>query len=441
MTGPGPHTATGPGAAPEGHPRGGEERAARTLRILVLCPHFEPDLHAATGEVMTRLVESLAHRGHEITLVTALPWYRSHSVEPEWRGRPWRLERTPWGRVVRVWPFPTDKSNVAARAVGFAGFTALAAAAALTRSRPDVVLAMSPPVFLGDAAWLVARRWRVPMVFNVQDIFPDVAVDLGALSNERVIELARRHERSLYRRADAVTVLSEDQAANVRAKLPPAQRAKVTIIHNFVDLDRVQVVERENGYRRRHGLEGATVVMYAGNVGLSQPFELIRAAAHHFADRPDVRFVINGEGAARPEVDAWAAGLPNVTVTDFVPREQVAEALGAADLQLILLKRGLARSSTPSKLYGSLASGRAILASIDTGSEVATVVAQAGAGLAVPPEDEAAFLAALEVLLGDPARLAVMGARGRAHVERWMTPDHQARRYEELFLGLTDRGR
>jgi colanic acid biosynthesis glycosyl transferase WcaI len=393
-------------------------------------------LHAATGEVMTKLVESLAGRGHELSVVTALPWYRDHDVEPAWRGRPWRREPTAWGRVVRVWPFPTDKTNIAARAAGFGGFTLLAGGAALALGRHDVVLAMSPPIFLGDAAWLAARRWRVPMVFNVQDIFPDVAVELGALSNQRVIDLARRHERSLYRRADAVTVLSDDQAINVRAKLAAGQQGKVEIIHNFVDLDRIQVVDRRNAYRRRHRLGGKTVVMYSGNVGLSQSFDLLRAVAEQWRDRPEVHFVINGEGAARPVVDAWARGLDNVTVAPFAPREEISDVLGAADLQLILLKRGLARSSTPSKLYAILAAGRPVLASIDEGSEVANTVEQAGAGSAVPPDDEAAFVGALTTMLADPAGLEAMGKRGRAFVEQWVTPDRQAERYEELFASL-----
>ena len=410
------------------------------MRLLVLCPHFAPDLHAATGEVMTRLAEGLADRGHQLDVVTALPWYKEHDVEEGWRGRPWRTETTEWGRVVRVWPFPTDKSSIAARALGFGGFTGLVTAAALTVGRPDAVLGMSPPIFLGDAAWLAARRWRVPMVFNTQDIFPDVAVDLGAITNEKVIAAASRLERSIYRRADAVTVLSEDQAANVRGKLPPAQRSKVRIIHNFVDLDRVRVVDdRENDYRRAHGLTGKTVVMYAGNVGLSQPFDLIRVAAERWRHRPDVHFVINGEGAARPEVDRWAASAPNVTVADFVPRDRVSGLLGAADLHLILLKRGLARSSTPSKLYGNLASGRPILASIDEGSEVATVLAEADAGRSVPPDDPDAFVTALEGMLADPGELAAMGKRGRAFVERWMSPASQAERYEELFAELVGR--
>ena len=407
------------------------------MKLLLFCPHFHPDLHAATGEVTTRLVEGLAERGHRIDVVTSLPWYRGHEVDPDWTGRPWRIEHTSWGRIVRVWPFPTDKTNIPARAMGFGGMTTLATGLALTLRRPDLVMGMSPPIFLGDAAWLLARRWRVPFVFNTQDIFPDVAMELGALEGGRAIALARRHERSMYRRADAVTVLSDDQARNVRAKLEPAAGsgggARIHVIHNFVDLDRIRPVERDNEYRRRHDLEGRTVVMYSGNVGLSQSFDLVRSAAIKWADDDRIVFVVNGEGAARGRVDAWAASMPNVRTVDFGPRSEISQILGAADLHLILLKRGLARSSTPSKFYGILAAGRPVLASIDEGSEVATVIKEAEVGAAVPPDDEWAFLSALEELLARPAELRAMGERGRRFAETWLTPQAQAEAYEQLF--------
>ncbi len=406
------------------------------MNLLLFCPHFRPDLHAATGEVMTRLVEELAERGHQTTVVTALPWYRGHQVDPAWRGRPWRREQTPWGEIIRVWPFPTDKTNIPARALGFGGMTSLAAALGLTVARPDVVMAMSPPIFLGEAAWLVARRWRVPFVLNLQDIFPDIAVELGVLNNRRILGLARRHEASLYRRADAISVLSEDQARNVRAKLPDRSAPIVEVIRNFVDLDRIQPVERDNPYRRRHDLVGRTVVMYSGNVGLSQSFELVRAAADRWAERPEVVFVINGEGAARGEVDQWAAGRDNVRVVDFGPREEVATILGAADLHLILLRRGLAQASTPSKFYGIMAAGRPVLASIDEGSEVALAVKEFDAGVAVPPEDPWAFCRALEGLLADPVELKAMGRRARDNATAHLTAEAQAEHYENLFTGL-----
>ena len=409
------------------------------MRIMVLCPHFEPDLHAATGEVMTALVAKLVEQGHQISLVTALPWYRNHRVEHEWGGRPWRRETKAWGEVIRVWPFPTNKTNITARAVGFAGFTALATGAALSLGRADLVMAMSPPIFLGDAAWLVSKIRRIPFVFNTQDIFPDVAVDLGALTNPRVIDLAERHERSLYRRASAVTVLSEDQAVNVRSKLPNQLADRVRLIPNFVDLDRVRVGERNNSYRTKHNLGSKTVVMYSGNVGLSQSFDLVRRAGEHFSTRADIHFVINGEGAARPDVDRWAASLDNVSVVDFAPRDQVGEVLAAADIHLVLLKSGLARSSTPSKLYGILAAGRPVLASIDEKSEVATVVSESGAGIGVAPDNAELFIEALAKMVDDPILCREMGLNGRRFAERWLTADQQATRYGELFDELVSK--
>jgi colanic acid biosynthesis glycosyl transferase WcaI len=406
------------------------------MKLLLLCPHFEPDLHAATGEVMTQLVHALARRGHEVDVVTSLPWYQGHRVHEDWRGRPWRTERTDFGRVVRVHPFPTDKGNIPARAVGFVGFTGLATGAALALRGHDVVMGMSPPIFLGEAAELIGRVRRAPVVFNVQDIFPDVAVELGALTDPRLVRVAGALERRLYRRADAVTVLSRDQADNVAAKLPPDQRHKVRTIQNFFDPAKIVPTSPDTPYRREHGLTGKTVVMYSGNVGLSQSFDLVREAAHRWRDRPQVHFVINGEGAARPAVDRWAAGSPNVTVAGFQPRERVSEVLGSADLHLVLLKRGLARSSTPSKLYGILGAGRPVLASIDEGSEVDRTIAEAGAGAAVPPEDPEAFVAALDRLLADPAGLRAAGERARAWALRWLTPDAQAARYDELFAEL-----
>lgn len=407
------------------------------MKLLLLCPHFEPDLHAATGEVMTKLVHSLADRGHQIDVVTSLPWYRGHSVHEGWRGRPWRREQASHGSIIRVWPFPVDKNNIPARALGFAGFTSLATAAAFTLGKPDVVMGMSPPIFLGDAAWSVAKRWGVPFVFNVQDIFPDVAVDLGAINNPKVIAGLQKYERSLYKRADAITVLSTDQQRNVQLKLGAEDTPdKVRIIHNFADTDKVKVVDRMTAYRTTHQLGDKQVVMYSGNVGLSQSFDLMRAAADRFAGRPNVHFVVNGEGAARPDVDAWAADRENVTVADFAPREKVSEVLGAADLHLILLKRGLAQSSTPSKMYGILAAARPVLASIDVGSEVELTIDAARAGRAVPPEDETVFLAALEDMLADPSSLAVMGRNGRNHLAQSFSPASQAAAFDRLFTGL-----
>ncbi len=417
------------------------------MKMLVLCPHYAPDT-APTGEVMTSIATELVARGHELHVVTSLPWYEHHRIEPGWEGRVVRHEDTDWGRITRVHPIPTDKRNIPARAAAFAGFTLLSTALALRgrpRARPDAVLAMSPPLTLGAAGWLAARRWRVPFVFNIQDVFPDVAVELGAISNPHVIRLASWMERWTYRHSDAVTVLSDDLRDNLVAKITgtvPDAYDRIRVIPNFVDTDRIRPADPEAGeYRREHGLEGRRVVMYAGNVGLSQSLDLVVDAARKLADRTDVVFVINGGGSGRAALEEAAMGLDNVCFVDFQPKERLPEVLAAGDIHLVPLRRGLARSSVPSKTYSILAAGRPVLASVDEGTEVARVVTDAGAGLAVPPDDPDAFTHALVTLLDEPERAAAMGRAGRSFVERWASPAAVAERYEALFEELARRRR
>ncbi|CAN5687785.1 glycosyltransferase family 4 protein [soil metagenome] len=411
------------------------------MNLLVLCPHFAPDV-APTGEVMTQIAEQLVARGHRLHVVTSLPWYQHHAIEPGWSGRAVRHDDTEWGRITRVHPFPTDKRNIPARGLAFAGFTALSGLAGLTsRSRPDAVLAMSPPLTLGAAGWAAARAHRVPFVFNIQDVFPDVAVELGAITNPKVIAAASWLERETYLRADAVTVLSEDLKANVAAKIAGRRGAsgraeKVRVIPNFIDTEWIRPGERENGYRREYGLEGKTVVMYAGNVGFSQSLDLVLAAATHLAHDPQVVFVINGGGSARPSLEQAAAGLPNVRFVDMQPKARLPEVAAAADIHVVPLRTGLARSSVPSKLYTILASGRPVVASVDAGTEVARTVTDAGAGIAVPPDDAESFTKAIERLVQAPGEAAAMGLAGRRFVERWASPAAVAESYEQLFEEL-----
>ncbi len=405
------------------------------MRLLVITPHLEPDT-APTGVVVSRIVSELCAAGHEVHVVTSLPWYREHRVEGDWRGRLVRRGRAGDASVVRLTPFAGDKASLASRALGFVAFSGAAALAGVAARGPfDAVMALSPPLTLGPAGWLGAVRHRCPLVLNVQDVFPDVAIDVGALTSPRAIGLFRWLERLCYRRATAVTVLSEDLAANVGAKVPEG-RTRIEVIPNFVDTTAIVPADRDTPYRREHGLGDRTVVMYAGNLGHSQSLDLLVEAARRHRDRDDLAYVVNGGGVAAADLRREAADLPNLTVVDYQPAARVPEVLASADVHVVPLKRGLAASSVPSKTYAALAAGRPLLASIDEGSEVARVVEESGAGLAVPPDDPEAFVAAVEELVDDPERRRAMGVRGRAWAERCASPASAAEAYARLFAEL-----
>lgn len=407
------------------------------MKLVVVTPHFAPDV-APTGEVVTRITHELIAQDHRIEVITSLPWYRDHRIEPGYEGKLVRYEDTPWGRIVRVNPFPTtDKRNIARRAASFVGFSLASAALGGGGEDVDGVLALSPPLTLGLTGWVIARRRKAPLVFNIQDVYPDVAIELGMLSNPGLVAAARRLEKICYARADAVTVLSGDLKDNISPRVNDP--SKVRVIPNFVDTEWVAPAPFDNAYRKEHGLSERFVVMYAGNVGLSQSLDLVLDAAAALAHEKEIVFVINGGGAGKAGLERRARGMTNVVFVDMQPIERLPEVLAAADLHLVPLKRGLARSSVPSKTYSILAAGRPLIASVDPGSEVAQVVERAGAGLAVPPEDSEAFTKAVRALYERRDELQAMGAGGRAFVERWASPAAVAKRYADLFTELNAR--
>ena len=405
------------------------------LRLVVLCPHFAPDL-APTGVVMTRIVTELAARGHELHVVTSLPWYRNHAIEQGWGGRLWRTEKTEWGSIIRVHPFPgKSKSNLLRRALGFIAFSYAVGIRSVHADglpfKVDGVLAMSPPLTLGLTGWCTKIIRRAPLVFNIQDVFPDAAIQTGAISNKKIIAAAKWLERVSYRRSDAVVLLSQDLRTNIANKIDAKHHHRLHVIPNFVDTVAITPQDRMTNYRSELGIGDQLVVMYAGNVGFSQSLNLVVQAAAKF---PEVAFVVNGDGAARKKLQEDCAELANVYFGDYQPIERLSEVLATGDIHLVPLRTGLAAVSVPSKSYSILAAGRPMLAAIDLNTEIPNMLQQSGAGIAVEPDNAPAFIEALGRLVNNRDQLSEMGANGRKWVETHASPASVAARYEEIFL-------
>ena len=405
------------------------------LRLVVLCPHFAPDL-APTGVVMTRIVTELAARGHELHVVTSLPWYRNHAIEQGWGGRLWRTEKTEWGSIIRVHPFPgKSKSNLLRRALGFIAFSYAVGIRSVHADglpfKVDGVLAMSPPLTLGLTGWCTKIIRRAPLVFNIQDVFPDAAIQTGAISNKKIIAAAKWLERVSYQRSDAVVLLSQDLRTNIANKIDAKHHHRLHVIPNFVDTVAITPQDRMTNYRSELGIGDQLVVMYAGNVGFSQSLNLVVEAAAKF---PEVAFVVNGDGAARKKLQEDCAKLANVYFGDYQPIERLSEVLATGDIHLVPLRTGLAAVSVPSKSYSILAAGRPMLAAIDLNTEIPNMLQQSGAGIAVEPDNAPAFIEALGRLVNNRDQLSEMGANGRKWVETHASPASVAARYEEIFL-------
>jgi len=410
------------------------DRASERRGIVVICPHYAPD-NAATAMVMTRIVDELVGLGHRVDVVTALPWYRDHAIAEGWEGRWVRTESTSWGSITRVNPFPgADKSNLPRRAIGFIAYSVLAGLVALRAGgwsrRVDAVFAMSPPLTLGLTGRVVAAFRRAPLIFNIQDVFPDAAVETGAISNRWIIAAASALEKASYRSADAITVLSSDLADNVRAKLPDSYADRVRVIPNFVDTDVIAPGDRATQLRIDAELGDGPVVLYGGNVGFSQSLDLVLAAARAM---PEVKFLFNGDGAARPSLEKEAADLPNVVFRGYIEPHRLDELLATGDIHVVPLRAGLGRVSVPSKTYSIMAAGRPVVAAVDADTAVPRMLAECDGGIAVPPDEAVGFIAAIRELVDDPQRAQAMGAAGRLWAVENASPAAVGQAYSNLI--------
>tara|TARA_X000001036_G_scaffold220805_1_gene206663 strand:- start:286 stop:1518 length:1233 start_codon:yes stop_codon:yes gene_type:complete len=409
------------------------------MRLLVISPHLEPDT-APTGIMISAILEKLNQLGNEIHAVTSLPWYEKHEVEKNWKGKGLqkfiRTDNEKYGRVTRCYPFPSSKKSLIKRGLGFIGFTAMAAISTLfTRKKFDAVLTISPPLTLGLVGWIASRRHRCPHILNVQDVFPDVAIQVGAITSPQMIRIFKKLERLCYKKSAAISVLSEDLAENVKSKIGSIE-SQIVIIPNFVDTRKIVPSDRQTFYRSELNLDDQVVVMYAGNLGYSQSLDLLVEAARRHQSRRDVAYVINGSGVLAPELIKQAENLPNLSVSGFQPVARLSEVLASADIHVVLLKEGLGTSSLPSKMYSIFAAGRPVIASIDSGTEVSKILSENQAGITVEPEKLEEFISAIERLINNTKERVEMGAAGRSWVEKQPTAQMVAESYLDLFTAL-----
>lgn len=404
------------------------------MRLLFLNRSFWPDLEA-TGQLLTELCADLS-REHDVSVIAG----PSYHVSTPLRGL-WQHDALDGVDVVRTWGTRLPKRRLLARLLNLGSYYALAAAAALRSARPDVVIAETDPPLLGLLAVLLQARWRCRFMYYCQDIYPDIAEVTGGIHSRPLLTLLARANRLAYRRADLIVVLGEDMRRRLMSKGVPPER--VVVLPNWVDCSVIRPLSH-NGFRSQFG--NKFVVMYSGNLGLSQQLESVLDAARQLRNDGHVVFAFVGEGARKVWLQqrATSDGLGNVRFLSYQPKHALAESLGAADLHLVPLQAGLAGCMVPSKVYGILAAGRPYVAMMEDNADVAVLARESRVGFVSPPGDAAALVRVIGEAVANPSELKAMGVRARAVAERHFDRPLLTRRFGELLAametGIKDEG-
>jgi glycosyltransferase involved in cell wall biosynthesis len=381
---------------------------------------------------MYELARRLQDAGDDVTVVTAFPNYPTGVIHPGYGGRFAMEERMDGVRVLRRWVYATPNSGFFRRIVNWFSFVLSSLTALPQLGRTDVIFVQSPPLPIGVAVLAFSRLKRAPFVFNVSDIWPQSAIELGILRNRAAIWVAERLERHLYKRAARVTVPTAGMLERLVARGIP--REKLFLLTNGVDTETYQPQAPDRQLAQKLGLDGHKVFLYAGTHGLSQGLDVILEAAKLTRDG-DILYVLAGEGADKAALTAKAKseGIANVRFLPNQPKDSMPGLLNLAYAAIIPLKPlDLFKNALPSKMFESMAVGQPIVASL--WGEAATLVEAAGCGIVTQPGDAAALEAAVETLAADPERARKMGRMGREYVVEHFNREKIAVRLRALLL-------
>jgi glycosyltransferase involved in cell wall biosynthesis len=397
------------------------------MRILVFNQYYPPDT-AATAQRLADLCEGMAAH-HRVTVVCGRPSYD-----------PAPFANGPGGQtvqVVRVWSTAFHRKRMVGRIANYLTYLPQALLRGAFVPRPDVVLAMTDPPIVGFVAWLIAQLKRVPFVYVVQDLYPDVAVALGRIRSRLLVGVLERASRFLLRHADRLVAISGSMKTRMLAKGVPAEAIRV--ISNWADTDALAPEPKDNVFARRHDLADRFVVMYSGNVGLSQNLERLIEAAKELERTEEVRIVVVGDGAGKPGlVDlAERLELKNVAFLPYEPIATMRYSFAAADVFVISLGTGLDGLVVPSKVFAIMASGRPFIAAVEETSEVAEIVQTYGCGVLVRPGSTAELTRAIEWAHRNRGALRRMGETGRRVVESRYGKGGALAQYGELLDEVT----
>lgn len=410
-------------------------------KILLITLIFSPD-GVSTSTLLTELALELQEMGHDLTVLTTTPHYNkdvealcSQPLHSKWGSI---LYQSSCNGIPVFHAKVSAKSNkVKSRLFDYARFHTISAFAGLTiANRCDVIMAPSPPLSIGISAWLLGLARKIPFIYNVQEIYPDIAVKLGVLKNRRIIWLMEKMERFIYDRSQVVVVISEWFRRRLIEKGVPED--KVIVIPNFVDTHFIQPEKRSNPFSARYGIKDKFVVLYAGNVGLTQNFENILEASNRIADLDDICFLVVGDGARRSWLESQLQQhkLANVTLLPYQPRSVIPQMYASADVCLVPLKKGTAQETFPSKIYTIMAAGRPAIVAADQNSELTWITRNAGCGWAVPPDDAIGLSNSIRQAYQKKSDLPRMGQLGREYVEKHHSKKAIAKKYDALIRAI-----
>jgi len=394
-------------------------------RLLVINQYYWPGVEA-TAHLLTELCEALTDE-YEVRVLTGV--LRGHGRLP-------RREVRNGVEIMRVPSTAFERAHLGLRALNYASYIWSSLLHGLTGPRPDLVLTMTDPPMVGDVGLAIAKRFGSPLLVISEDVFPEIATQLGRLNNRLLVATLRQMIGLYLRRADCVVAIGDTMRQRLEEKGAPADRIRV--IPNWVDTEAISPQPLDNPWSRLNRVTGKFVVMHSGNIGHAQNLETLVRATTFLRDLDDLTVVLIGGGARYTDLVRLAERLwaHKMRSLPYQSRDVLSQSLSAAHLHFVGLAEGLAGFVVPSRLYGIMAAGRPVVVAADAESETAQVVERVGCGIVIPPSRPELLAEVIRDAYEGRYDLDEMGARGRAYVTEDADTSVALGRYRKVLREL-----
>lgn len=409
------------------------------MHIWVVCQYYKPESGAPSAR-LSGFARMWLKEGHQVTVLTGIPNHPTGVVPQEYQSRPAFFEEDMDGVTVkRHWLYITKHEGTVKRGLNQLSFALSVLFKNLKRpaEKPDVVMVSSPSFFCVMSGWLLAKRMKVPFVFEVRDLWPGIFVDMGILKPGLLLTILEKMEMLLYRKAHAIVAVTRGFAQNIADRAVDPK--KIFVITNGVaDVELEKALSPyEDGavqkLRTEFQINPLTkVVLYIGNHGQAQALGQVVDAARMLMNRSDLMFLMVGDGADKERLKSLARGVPNVHFAGNQPKERVWQFYALADISLVCLKNIPSFNTfIPSKMFEIMASQTAMVACLR--GEGAQITQESGGAMVVPPEEPEKLARAIMTLADNPERMEAMGKAGREFVSKNYRHSTLARQYLGVF--------
>ena len=404
------------------------------MRILNLTAYYEPEI-AASLYIFENICEAYTSAGHEILLYTPMPTRGISDAVTKESIKKYEEKHDSKLKIHRF-SMPREGKNPIGRALRYFFCNCAHFYKGLLAKDIDVITIASTPPTQGAMAALLKKFKKVPVVYYLQDIFPDSLVNVGLIKKSSLLwKIGRVLENFTYRNMDKIIVISEDLKQNIMSKGVPEN--KIEVIYNWVDEKAVvSVAKSQNSLFDVYNLDrNKFYVTYCGNIGYTQNMDMLLEVAKELRNHESIVFVLVGDGAYRMDVEKQIAekDIQNVKLLPFQPYENISDVFSLGDVGLIISKANIGQNSVPSKTWSIMSAERPILASFDKDGELSSIIETANCGICVQAEDNESLKEAILYLYKNEIKAKVMGRNGRKFIMENLTRDIGTAKYIEAL--------